>query len=104
MIYFQSLTQSELAELLRPVSRPKSRSIPEELAQVQAEKRARYRAKQIFHWVYRRLATDWDQMTDLSKDLRLWLKGNIEIYRLSERQSRQAVDGTHKFLWDLADG
>ena len=90
MIYFQSLTQSELADLLLPLS-------PEQ------PKKARYRAKQVFHWVYQRFQTDYDQMTDLSKDLRAWLKANVEIFRLTEKQNRQALDGTHKFLWELHD-
>ena len=67
-----------------------------------ARKTARYRAQQIFHWVYQRYVFDWDQMTDLSKDLRAWLKDNVEIFRLKERINQQALDGTHKFLWDLA--
>ncbi|MCM2322449.1 MAG: 23S rRNA (adenine(2503)-C(2))-methyltransferase RlmN [Oligoflexia bacterium] len=118
MIYFQSLTKEELAELLRPVSLPKARRryVPEGAAAsaeeagpstedlLKAERRARYRAQQIFHWVYQRFVTNWDEMSDLSKDLRVWLKENVEIYRVTERASQQAVDGTHKFLWNLADG
>jgi 23S rRNA (adenine2503-C2)-methyltransferase len=42
-------------------------------------------------------------MTDLSKELRDWLKANITIYRLTEKFSQQALDGTHKFLWSLHD-
>ncbi len=105
MIYFQSLTQEELAELLKPLSRIKaSPDITSEERELKAIKQARYRAKQIFHWVYQRHQTEWDQMSDLSKDLRAWLKENIQIYRLVERNSQQALDGTHKFLWDLVDG
>ncbi|MGK5083353.1 23S rRNA (adenine(2503)-C(2))-methyltransferase RlmN [Bdellovibrionota bacterium FG-1] len=88
MIYFQSLTQAELVELIRPLGRPTA---------------ARYRAQQIFHWVYQRHVFEWDLMTDLSKDLRAWLKENVEIYRLKVAQSQQALDGTHKFLWHLDD-
>lgn len=95
MVYLQSLTKDELAELLLPLSRVRGRADP--------HKQARYRAQQIFHWVYQRYVLEWDQMTDLSKDLREWLKSNVEIFRLSERLSRQALDGTHKFLWDLPD-
>lgn len=106
MIYFQSLTKTELAELVKLLSFSKSsrdrEKSPEVLEQA-ATKKARYRAQQIFRWVYQRHVTDWDQMTDLSKDLRSWLKENIEIFRLTERQSRQAMDGTRKFLWDLPD-
>jgi len=104
MIYFQSLTQEELAELLVPVSqvRPRTGEAPE-AADKRSRKRAELRAQQIFHWVYQRYVVEWDGMTDLSKDLREWLKQNVTIFRLNERISRQAMDGTHKFLWDLAD-
>ena len=114
MIFFQSLTQSDLTDLLVPLSYPKRRRdalpleelpVDERLAlEEAARKRARYRSKQIFVWVYQRFVTEWDEMTDLSKDLREWLKGNVQIYRLEQRLSRQAMDGTHKFLWDLSDG
>jgi len=104
MIYFQSLTQSELAELLKPHSRPKRRyDASEQDIEDQSARRAKYRAKQIFHWVYQRFVTDWDEMSDLSKDLRDWLKGNVEIFRLTERLDRSAMDATRKFLWDLPD-
>jgi 23S rRNA (adenine2503-C2)-methyltransferase len=104
MIYFQSLTKNELVELLLPLSRGRMRSgLSEEEKETKARKQARYRAQQIFHWVYQRYQTDWDQMSDLSKDLRAWLKENVQVYRLTERLSRQALDGTHKFLWDLSD-
>lgn len=114
MIFFQSLTQSDLTDLLVPLSYPKRRRdalpleelpVDERLAlEEAARKRARYRSKQIFVWVYQRFVTEWDEMTDLSKDLREWLKGNVRIYRLEQRLARQAMDGTHKFLWDLSDG
>lgn len=104
MIYLQSLTKAELAELLIPLSRVKAPrdTAPEELER-KAKKQAAYRAQQIFHWVYQRFVADWDLMSDLSKDLRTWLKENVEVYRLKERVSNQALDGTHKFLWDLVD-
>jgi 23S rRNA (adenine2503-C2)-methyltransferase len=96
MLFFQSLTQTELAELLLPLSLKKQ-------DEVRAVKQSRYRAKQIYHWVYQRHVTDWDLMSDLSKELRQWLKENVEVYRLKEQQNRQALDGTHKFLWSLED-
>jgi len=104
MIYLQSLTKAELAELLVPLSRVKAPrdTAPEELER-KAKKQAAYRAQQIFHWVYQRFVSDWDLMSDLSKDLRIWLKENVEVYRLKERVQNQALDGTHKFLWDLID-
>jgi 23S rRNA (adenine(2503)-C(2))-methyltransferase len=96
MIYFQSLNQTELAELLLPFSR---KGDP-----LKDRKTAKYRAQQIFHWVYQRYVFEWDQMTDVSKELREWLKGNVEIFRLQSSYDKQALDGTHKFLWKLDDG
>ena len=113
MVFLQSLTQSELAETLQPISlellEKKLRRDTERTPELQAElekrarTQARFRAKQIFHWVYQRYVTDWDRMSDLSKELREWCKVHTPIFRLSERVARQAVDGTYKFLWDLSD-
>ena len=104
MIYFQSLTQTELSELLFPLSRVRGRDLSPEEQERKARKQAKYRAQQIFHWVYQRHVDDWEQMSDLSKELRAWLKEHVTVYRLGERLSQQALDGTHKFLWDLRDG
>lgn len=107
MIYLQSFTQSELAEFLLQadgVDFGKDRNQGPEERKVRAEKRAKMRAKQIFHWFYQRHVTDWDAMSDLSKDLRVWLKANLGIFRLTERQGQQSMDGTRKFLWQLHDG
>ncbi len=106
MIYFQSLTQSELADLLLPLSRVDNRSgkFTEEEVEVKKRKQAKLRAKQIFHWAYQRYVLDWDGMTDLAKDVRVFLKENVEFFRLTDRYNKQAMDGTHKFLWNLSDG
>ncbi|MBS1960791.1 MAG: 23S rRNA (adenine(2503)-C(2))-methyltransferase RlmN [Bdellovibrionales bacterium] len=103
MIYFQSLTKAELAELILPFARVRGREIGEEERERKAKKQAAYRAQQLFHWVYQRFVTDYDEMTDISKELRGWLKENVEVFRLTERVSNQALDGTHKFLWTLHD-
>ncbi len=103
MIFFQSLTKADLAELLLPLSAPRDRGLTDDEFEKKRAKRAKFRAQQIFHWVYQRYVTEWDEMTDLSKDLREWLKANVEIFRLTERVNQQALDGTHKFLWTLHD-
>lgn len=107
MIIFQSLTRQELEDLLVPVSRlRKGRPhllSPEERA-VKERKQARYRSKQIFHWVYQRHIWNWDDMTDLSKDLRVWLKENVEIYQPDCVARNQSEDGTAKVLWKMDGG
>ncbi len=113
MVYFQSLTKAELVEALIPISKQilvgklrRDAVRTPELEQAlddKARSQAKYRAKQIFSWVYQRGVTDWNAMSDLSKDLRTWCAENTPIFRLSERIAKQAEDGTHKFLWNLGD-
>ena len=64
----------------------------------------KYRAGQIFDWLSRGIR-DFDQMTNLSKALREKLKDEFRLYEpkvLSKQVSR--LDGTIKYLWELADG
>lgn len=107
MIHFFSLTKEELTELLVPISIfPMSRSAPldAEVIQKKQRSRAKYRAQQIYHWVYQRYVSDWNQMTDLSKDLREWLAQNLVITPLNEKVNRTSIDGTQKLLWQTEDG
>lgn len=63
-----------------------------------------YRTKQIFQWLYQKRVTDFDQMTDLSKDLIALLKANFIIDPLTLVQRQQSMDGTVKCLFRLQDG
>ena len=109
-VYFQGLRRQELEALLLPLSQVKRSSrLTEEERLKKSQKRAAYRARQIFHWVYQRYVTDWDEMSDLSKELREWLKQHVRFYSLKSAvplsaSSLRSEDGTHKFLWKLADG
>ena len=63
-----------------------------------------FRAKQIFSWIYKG-AVSFDEMTDLSKDLREKLKERAEIGDLTIlRVQRSKSDGTRKYLLGLKDG
>jgi 23S rRNA (adenine2503-C2)-methyltransferase len=63
----------------------------------------RFRARQIFAWIYRRGVTDLEAMTDLSRDLRASLAAaaTLPTPRIARRE--RSIDGTEKFLLDLAD-
>jgi 23S rRNA (adenine2503-C2)-methyltransferase len=65
----------------------------------------RYRARQLASWIYAKGATDFSQMTELSKDLRKKLDdmATIENIHLSKRQISQK-DISEKFLFELSDG
>ena len=63
-----------------------------------------YRAEQVFKWIYQDNVTSFDEMTNLSLDLREKLKQNYSlcIYKILRKQV--ASDGTMKYLFDVLDG
>ena len=63
-----------------------------------------FRAGQIFKWLYIQQADAFEQMTDLSKDLRKKLEDNFYIQRLIIDEKLTSVDRTEKFLYRLFDG
>lgn len=64
----------------------------------------KFRAEQLFRWVYLRKITDISQMTDISKSLRAKLPELFSFERPKVVLHRQSVDGTRKFLFDVGDG
>jgi 23S rRNA (adenine2503-C2)-methyltransferase len=64
----------------------------------------KYRAKQVYHWVYYNRARSFDNLTDLSKPLRQRLSEHFSISRLALEQEKVSTDGTRKYLFRLADG
>ncbi|MBI4824033.1 MAG: 23S rRNA (adenine(2503)-C(2))-methyltransferase RlmN [Nitrospirae bacterium] len=63
-----------------------------------------YRAGQILRWIYVKSASRIDEMTDLSKDLRLRLDELSYLSSLELIETRVSRDGTKKFLFGLEDG
>ena len=64
----------------------------------------KYRADQIFQWLYRKHATSFDQMTDLSKEMIAALKEQFCINPIQLVEKQVSRDGTVKFLFELGDG
>jgi len=67
------------------------------------EKQAKLRSKQLFHWLYHRGVTDFDQMTDLGKTLRPWLAERFVVGRPEIVEAHLSEDGTRKWLLRSAD-
>src|SRR5215470_10126363 len=63
-----------------------------------------FRARQLWHWIYHRGATDFAVMTTLAKDFRAGLAERFVIERPAVAESRHSLDGTHKWLLRFADG
>ena len=78
---------------------------PEELAAwLKEQGEPAFRAKPIFHWLYRGV-TSFDEMSDLSKALRQKLAEQcfLTVPKVARKQVSK-LDGTIKYLWELSDG
>lgn len=62
-----------------------------------------YRAEQVFNWIYRENVTSFDEMTNLSKDLREKLKQNYTLCIFKILNKQISKDGTIKYLFDVLD-
>ncbi len=64
----------------------------------------KFRAKQVFGWIYEKRVHDFDQMSDLPKTLRTMLNENFVVFRSREAAVQTSRDGTDKLLISLPDG
>lgn len=79
--------------------------LPDEIAADFAELgEPKYRAKQVYKWLTRGVGS-FDEMSDIPKSLREKLKQQYTVYKpkvINKQVSK--IDGTIKYLWELADG
>lgn len=65
----------------------------------------KFRTSQIFQWLHQKLVTDFDEMTNLSVDLRDKLKEKCRLTALEPVKVQVSkLDGTSKYLFKLYDG
>ena len=62
-----------------------------------------YRAEQVFKWIYVEEVTSFDDMTNISKELREKLKEVFSFHNFKILKKQQSVDGTKKYLFDILD-
>ena len=86
MTDIKSMTESELTSFFKGMGQPV------------------FRARQVFTWLHRGVRS-FDEMTDLSKPLRAQLAETCCITAPTvARKQVSKLDGTIKYLWELADG
>lgn len=61
----------------------------------------RYRTDQVFQWLYQKGVDSFEEMTNLSKELRNRLNNVAIVTRAKEFSRQEAADGTIKFLFQL---
>ncbi len=64
----------------------------------------KYRAEQIFKWLYVEKVKEFDEMTNLSIELREKLKSNYTMCNYKILGKQESSDGTKKYLFDVLDG
>jgi 23S rRNA (adenine2503-C2)-methyltransferase len=82
----RSYTETELVTILKEKGEPK------------------FRAKQIYEWLWQKTAHQFDDMTNLSKPLRDWLKQEFVINAVAISDMQVSTDRTIKCAMKLADG
>ena len=79
-------------------------SLPEIETLFSAWGEPRFRAKQLYEWLWSKCATDFDTMSNLSKELRTKLKDHFAFNTLYEDKTQHSGDGTIKSRWLTHDG
>ena len=64
----------------------------------------KFRAEQIFKWIYKEKVKSFDEMTNLSIELREKLKENYTMCNYNILKKQESKDGTKKYLFDVFDG
>ena len=75
--------------------------LPALAEELKKQGKQKFRAQQLYKWVYEKNITDPEQMTNLAKDFRADLheRFSFELPKMVER--KVSVDGTRKYLFDV---
>ncbi len=71
---------------------------------LEGQGKERYRALQLFKWLYQQDARSFEEMTNISKALRAELERTAFISNLEPEAVEVGSDGTRKYLFRLSDG
>jgi 23S rRNA (adenine2503-C2)-methyltransferase len=82
----RSLTKEDLVQYFKLIGEPK------------------FRAVQVYEWLWKKSAVSFDAMTNLSKKLRATLEAAFEILPIEEDLFQKSLDGTVKSRFRLHDG
>ncbi|MFC3932114.1 23S rRNA (adenine(2503)-C(2))-methyltransferase RlmN [Streptococcus dentapri] len=64
----------------------------------------KFRANQIWDWLYKKRVQSFEEMTNLSKEFVAELEDNFCLNPLKQRIVQESADGTIKYLFELPDG
>ncbi len=79
-------------------------SLPEMQDALAIHELPKFRAKQVWNWIYQRGVRDFENMGNLPKDMRILLSDYYSIERPSVVTEQRSSDGTIKWLLAMSDG
>lgn len=83
----------------------KSLTLPQLKEEMEALGEKAFRAKQLYEWMHVKLARGYEEMTNIPKSLIAKCQENFTYTSIKEVMVQtSAIDGTRKFLFELADG
>ena len=71
---------------------------------IESKGEKKFRATQIWEWLYRKRVQSFTEMTNISKDLLTKLDDEFVVNPLEQRIVQESADGTVKYLFELPDG
>lgn len=66
-------------------------------------KMPKFRAKQVWEWLWKKRAVSFEEMTSLSKDMRELFSNNFTINAVKIHKAERSIDGTIKYSLQLHD-
>jgi 23S rRNA (adenine2503-C2)-methyltransferase len=82
----------------------KNFTLPELEQFLSGKGKERFRATQLFKWIYQKDVCSFNDMSNLSKDLRADLEESAFVSNLAPSAMEVGKDGTRKYLFTLDDG
>ncbi len=79
-------------------------SLPEMQEALAIHDLPKFRAKQVWNWIYQRGVRDFDSMGNIPKDMRVLLSDYYSIERPTVVTEQRSADGTIKWLLAMSDG
>ncbi len=79
-------------------------TLKELTGQIQAFGKERFRAAQLYRWVYQKRTLSFDEMTDVSKSFRAELPSLLSLHLPPVKHHGISKDGTQKFLFEVGQG
>ena len=81
----------------------KSLSLKEIIEFCEKHNLPKFRAKQIWGWLWKKGANSFDEMTSLSKEIRQLFHKNFSIKNIKIHKAERSLDGTIKYSFQLHD-